>query len=198
MKIFRLAAMIAVVAAAGCITVERYSFRLDGEDGMVERGYHNLRSRRGPDETAYSIEGDWNSLRGLVAETDPEFDPAVVEDLEKELFEEDGVLSGRKRHRVLCPQCFPSKADLLAYLHDEDWRFEDVNGEVFLFLPAGKRAISSNGKVISTEKNSMIVWSGETNVFAYEVAETASIGEPLLPFYLGKRSGDATNAVSGD
>ena len=117
-------------------------------------------------------------------ETKPEYDPDVVQEVSKTIFQEKDVLSGAKTQKVRCPKCFPTKAAVLAFLHDEGWRFEMLNEEVFLFVPKDKSVISSNGRIIKTANNALIVWPGDATKFEYVVADTSAGGEPLLPFYL--------------
>lgn len=172
----------------GCITVSKYTFSFDFGTGEVRHEYHDLTSRQGPDEKDYSIPNDWAKLKQMVEEKKPEFDPDVVEDISKELFEENNVLCARKLQKVKCPKCFPSKAAILSFLHDKDWRFEMINDEVILFLPGDKKIISTNGEKLTTQKNSLIVWPNETTKFEYGISEQASGGASLLPYYLKEKS----------
>ena len=112
---------------SGCIIVSRSSFSLDFVTGELQRTYYGLASKLAPDEKDYSVAGDWASLKEEVADKKPEFDPDVVQDVSKVLFEQNKELCGRKIQKVKCPKCFPSKAALLTYLHDEkEWRFDLV------------------------------------------------------------------------
>jgi hypothetical protein len=158
------------------------SFSFD--TGEVSREYCDLRSKQGGDEKNYSISNDWAELKRMVAEQKPEFDPDVVEEISKELFEEDNVLCARKIQKVKCPKCFPSKAAIMTYIHDKDWRFELINNEVTLFLPGDKRIVSTNGQKVTTLNNSMIFWPQEDSNFEYVIAEQYSGGTSLLPNYL--------------
>ncbi|MFC1890544.1 hypothetical protein ACFL4G_12400 [Thermodesulfobacteriota bacterium] len=42
---------------------------------------------------------------------------------------------------------------------------------------------ATNGRMLNTEKNGIIVWPGETTVFEYTVTQKSIGGESLLPFY---------------
>lgn len=180
----------------GCITLSEYRFSFDYETGKLERVYHDLRSKKGPSEEDYSVENDWAHLKKLVADEKPEFDPDVVKKQYTELFEKDGVLCGRQSHVVGCPKCFPSKVDVLAYVEKDAWhsgRYEEINGEIILFLPGGKKTLWSNGRIIETNRNTLIVWEAETNRFEYLVRETSpqnTGGEPLLPFFLKEQDAE--------
>lgn len=171
----------------GCLTVSQYNFSLDSDTGEVRWEYHDLTSRPGADEKEYSVTNDWATLKQMIAEQKPEFDSEVVEDISKGLFEENNVLCARKIQKVKCPKCFPSKAAVLSYIHDKDWRFELINEEVVLFLPGEKRIVSTNGKQFTTTRNSLIIWPQETRNFEYVVAERWSGGTSLLSYYLEER-----------
>ena len=181
------AAITLALMLTGCITVAQYRFSCDLGTGEVRREYSNLASRQAPDEKDYSVANDWAGLKELIEEKKPEFDPEVVEDISKSLFEENKVLSARKIQKVKCPKCFPSKAALLSYVHDKDWRFEMINDEVVLILPSSKKIISTNGQMVTTPKNSLIFWPQETNTFEYIVGEQSSGGTSLLPYYLEEK-----------
>lgn len=168
----------------GCVTVSQYRFSLHSDTGEVRREYYDLTSRQGANEQDYSVTNDWATLKKLVADREPEFDPEVVEDVSKALFEEKNVLCARKVQRIKCPRCFPNKAALLSFIHDKEWRFEMINEEVVLFLPSGKRVVSSNGQTVTTPRNSLIFWPQATTHFAYVVSEQYSGGTSLLSCYL--------------
>jgi hypothetical protein len=171
----------------GCLTVSQYRFLLDFDNGKITREYYDIRSKQGADEKDYNVSKDWAELKRLVAEQKPEFDPEVVEDISKELFEEKDVLSARKIQKVKCPKCFPSKAAIMTYVHDNDWRFEMINDEVVLFLPSGNKIVSTNGQKVTTQKNSMIFWPKDSSTFEYVVTEPQSGGTSLLPNYLEEK-----------
>lgn len=177
-----------VALLTGCITVAEYSFSFDYTTGKVEREYSDLASRKSPDEKNYSVESDWKGLKELVEDKDPEFDTGVVQEVSKDLFQEESVLSARKVQTVVCPQCFPSKAAVLAYLHEDQWRFEMINDEIFLFLPGGNKIVSTNGKAVVTEGNSIIIWPAGTTSFSYVATEGSAGGTSLLPYYLEEKA----------
>lgn len=175
------------VLLTGCVTASQHKFSFDFNTGEVRREYSDITSRQGPDEKDYSVANDWATLKEMIAEQKPEFDPEVVEDIAKELFEENKVLCGRQIQKVKCPRCFPSKAAILSYLHDKEWRFELINEEVILFLPSSKKIVSTNGQMVTTPKNTLIIWPQESSSFEYVVAEQWSGGTSLLPSYLEEK-----------
>ena len=172
------------VLLTGCITVSQYKFSFDFNTGEVRREYYDITSRRVADEKDYSVTKDWDTLKEIIAEQKSEFDPEVVEDISRGMFEEDNVLCARKIQKVKCPKCFPSKAAILSYVHEKDWRFELINEEIVLCLPSDKKIVSTNGQKVTTPKNSLIFWPQETSHFEYVVNEQWSEGTSLLPYYL--------------
>ena len=176
------------ILLTGCITVSRYRFSFDFNTGEVRLEYYDITSRRGADEKDYSVTNDWNTLKEMIAEQKSEFDPEVVEDISRGMFEENNVLCASKIQKVRCPKCFPSKAAILSYVHDNDWRFELINEEIVLFLPNGKKIVSTNGQKVTTEKNSLIFWPQEASNFEYVVTEQWSEGTSLLPYYLKEKN----------
>ena len=80
------------VLVTSCVTVSQYKFSLDTDTGEVRREYYDITSRKGADEKDYSVTNDWAALKRIVEEQKPEYDPGVVEDVAKVLFEEDDVL----------------------------------------------------------------------------------------------------------
>ena len=176
------------VLLTGCVTVSQHKFSFDFDTGEVRREYSDITSRQEPDEKDYSVANDWATLKEMIAEQKPEFDPEVVEDISKDLFEENKVLCARQIQKVKCPRCFPSKAAILSYVHDKEWRFELINEEVVLFLPSSKNIVSTNGQKVTTPKNSLIIWPQETRNFEYAVAEQWSGGTSLLPSYLEEKN----------
>jgi hypothetical protein len=175
------------ILLAGCLTVSQYKFSFDFDTTEVRREYCDLASRPGVDEKDYSVANDWATLKQMITEHKPEFDPEVVEDISKSLFEENKMLCARKIQKFKCPRCFPSKAALLSYVHDKEWRFELINEEVVLFLPSGKKILSTNGQMVTTPKNSLIIWPQDTRSFEYVVTEQFPGGTSLLPYYLAEQ-----------
>lgn len=172
------------IILSGCVTVSQYKFSFDYSSGEVMRDFYNLKSQKDPGEKNYSIEEDWNELKKLVEETDPEYDINIVQDISKKLFQENDVLTARKIQKVTCPKCFPDKSAVLSYLHEDSWRFELIGKEVFLFLPSNKQIVSTNGKKVITKNNSLIIWPENTSRFEYVAKELNSGGRSLLPHYL--------------
>jgi len=176
------------VLLAGCLTVSQYRFSLNFDTGEIKREYCDLRSKQGVDEKNYSVSNDWAGLKEMIAKQKSEFDPDVVEDISKDLSEENNVLCGRKIQKVKCPKCFPSKAAIMAYVHEKEWRFELINDEVALILPSYQQIISTNGYKVTTPKSSMIFWPQESSIFEYVVSEQNSEGISLLPNYLEEKN----------
>jgi len=182
--IFLLCLCVSFMLMNGCLTAERYSFTFDYDTGRVVMIYHNIRSQRG-DEKDNGIAKDWEYLKELIVDTKPEYDPDVIEESTKELFEEGGVLSGRRIIRIKCPKCFPSKAAILSMLSDDkEWRFEIINDELFLFISAGRQIVSTNAKIVKTKSNQILIWPKDAKKFEFVARETGkSVGESLLPYY---------------
>ncbi len=86
------------VLLTGCVTVAQYRFSFNFNTGEVRREYADLTSRKGANEKDYSVTNDWATLKQMIAEQKPEFDPKVVEDVSKGLFEDNKVLCARKVH----------------------------------------------------------------------------------------------------
>jgi hypothetical protein len=168
----------------GCLTAERYSFTFDYDTGRVEMIYHDIRSQKGS-ENDYSVEKDWEYLKELIVDTKPEYDPDVAEEIAKELFEEGGVLSGRRILRIKCPKCFPSKAAIFSMFHDsQEWRFEIINDELLLFISAGKKIVSTNAKIVKTKSNQILVWPKDEKKIEFVAREGGLFGGvSLLPYY---------------
>ncbi|MFC1890545.1 hypothetical protein ACFL4G_12405, partial [Thermodesulfobacteriota bacterium] len=129
---------------AGCLTVSGYTFSFNAETGEAEIVYHDIRSEK-EDKAEYSIEKDWAELKRIKESPDEDLDRDIVVEVSKELFAEKKALSGKKKLQIKCPKCFPSKAAALAYLHDENWRFEMINDEIVLFLTSDKTVTATNG-----------------------------------------------------
>jgi hypothetical protein len=169
----------------GCLTAERYSFTFDYDTGRAVMVYHNIGSGKA-DECNYSVEQDWENLKELILDTKPEYDTDVVEGVTKELFEENGVLSGRRIIRIKCPKCFPSKAAVLTLFHpdQEKWRFEVINNELFLFISYGNKIVSTNAKIVKTKSNQILVWPKDAKKIEFSVVESGVFkGTSLLPYY---------------
>jgi hypothetical protein len=74
----------------------------------------------------------------------------------------------------------------LKYLNpeEEDLRFEKINDDYFLFLPHSRHVMSTNGQVVETDGNWIIIWSKETELFEFEFVGKVPGGSPLLPYFL--------------
>lgn len=175
----------------GCLTYEKYSFKLDYQTGKVEKTYYDIRSH---EETDRSIEGNWKLLKSMAGEKfGEEFDSDVIKPIKAELFQDGNVLSGKEVFKVQIPKAFPSKEVLLEKLHaDEDkglegLEFQTINEEIFLFLPSDAEIEASNGKIIKTEKNNIIVWPEDQIIFEFTLNTEVNSGKSLLPFYLKEK-----------
>jgi hypothetical protein len=168
----------------GCVVVGQQRFDFNYETGEVTFTYHDLRSKKISEEKDYSIQKDWELLQKLVEGESKEYDVAVAVATHRELFQENKHLSGRKTVRIKCPKCFPAKDMVLSFLHEKEWRFETINDEIILFSPPGKKVVSANGKILQTQKNSMVVWPVETTRFSYTIEDKNFGGDSLLSFYL--------------
>ena len=174
---------------SGCLTYQEYSFTFDYNTGKVEKVYHDLRSQKGFDEKDYSIEKDWIGLKESVTEHFGEgLDVDVIKPIKAELFQEGDVLSGKEVLKVQLPKAFPSKVAILERLHadgdlNDQLKLQALNSEIFLY--AGNNEIkSTNGKVIKTDKNNMIVWPEDQTEFEFTLESDTKGGKSLLPFYL--------------
>lgn len=181
---------------SGCLTVAKSDYKFAYPLGQFEASYHDIRSAKGVTEEDYSLERDWAILKERVAKGEKEHDPEVIEYVSGNLFQEGETLSAKLEERVKCPKCFPSKAAILTMLHDDDWHWKDVKGDVLLALPSGKKVIITNGQTFATDKNNYIIWPEGTEVFEYSVAEKSK-GESLLPHYLTERSGKKSEEKQG-
>jgi hypothetical protein len=183
-RIYGLLIVASAVLTQGCLTVMEESFKLNAETGMVEQGYHDIRSRKGLQEKDYSIEDDWKGLKKLIEE-ELELDKDVVKAMSKELFEEDKTLAAKVKMQIKCPKCFPDRAAILAFIYQEhkDWRFEVINDELFLYVPPNRKIVSTNGKKVETKANSLIIWEEDATVLEFRVTGVNAGGQSLLPFY---------------
>lgn len=176
---------------AGCLMVGQNEYKLDAQTGIFESTYHDIRSEflgSTPDKEE-GRQSDWKQLKEMTQAASPDFDANVIENVSRGLFAEDKVLSGKKVYKVKCPACFPSKAALLTMLHSKEdekgeWHFEAVNDETLLVIPSGKKVVATNGTLLKTPNNNVIVWPSNTVTFEYRVDNSQVGGESLLPFYL--------------
>lgn len=76
------------VHLTGCVTVSQVNFSFDPDTGELRWEYHDLASRPGADEKDHSVTNGWDTLKQMIAEEKSGFDPEVVEDISKGLFEE--------------------------------------------------------------------------------------------------------------
>ncbi|MEX0321249.1 MAG: hypothetical protein AB3N63_03780 [Puniceicoccaceae bacterium] len=172
---------------SSCIlnTSQRFSYNHKTGDLVTE--WIDLRSQKGRNDKDYSIEKDWEELKQMLHSDDSEHDENVVDLINRELYQDGDVLSGRITWRVRCPDCFPGVIDVMRYLHkgeEKSYRFEDIRGDMFLFLPKGRRVIETNGEVLETSKNWVIVWPGDAELIEFTIRGEHTGGKSLLPFFL--------------
>ncbi|MDP3980714.1 MAG: hypothetical protein Q8Q33_04795, partial [Chlamydiota bacterium] len=161
------------IILSGCLSYQQYSFEFNYDSGKAEIIYHDLCSQKGVDEKDYSIEKDWELLKETIEEFGKELDRDVIKPIKAELFQEGDVLSGKQTVEVQLPKAFPSKAAILEKLFadgdlDENLEFQVINDETFLFAH-GKKIKSTNGKMIKTAKNNIVVWPEDQIVFKFSV-----------------------------
>jgi hypothetical protein len=174
----------------GCLSSQKYSFKFDYQTGKVEKTYYDIRSQE-EKEKDYSIERDWERLKSMAGEEFGKgFDVDVIKPIKAELFQDGNVLSGKGIFEVQLPKAFPSKKALLEKLDvapDEELEFLIINKEIFLFFSSGTEIEASNGKIIKTEKNNIIVWPEDQIVFEFTLNTEINGGKSLLPFYLKEK-----------
>ena len=177
----------------GCLTYQKYSFKFDYQTGIVEKTYYDIRSH---EKTEKDIESNWRLLKSMAGEKFGKgFDVDVIKPIKAELFQDGDVLSGKEFFEVQLPKAFPSKQVLLEKLvedPDEDKRiagleFQTINNEIFLFIPSGIEIEASNGKIIKTEKNNIIVWPEDQIIFELTLNTEVNGGKSLLPYYLKEK-----------
>ena len=176
----------------GCLSYQKYSFTFDYETGKVEKTYYDIRSHEETDKTGE----DWELLKSMAGKKFGKgFDADVIKPVKAKLFQDGDVLSGKEIYEVQLPKAFPSKKALLERLHedpDEEKRlkgleFQTINQEIFLFLQRGIEIEASNGKIIKTEKNNIIVWPEDQTTFEFTLYTKSTGGKSLLPFYLKEK-----------
>jgi hypothetical protein len=178
---------------SGCLTYGKYTFRFDFNTGKVEKIYHNICSRKDPQEKEYAIENDWSELKKLAGEKNKkQFDPDVIKPVRTELFQENDGLSGKEIFEVQSPKAFPSKTAIFERLHpdkekDMAFEFKNIGGEIFLFTKY-HRIESANGEIVKTKQNHMVAWPLDQTVFEFTVIRDTKPGESLLPFYLKEKT----------
>jgi hypothetical protein len=174
-----------VVFLSGCLAFKEQAYKFDYDTGIFEIAYHDLRSvKEEKEDPKDSLKKDWASLKESVEKKD-DFDPEVVAVKSKKLFQEGDALSGTAVYQVQCPKCFPSKLDLLKLLYS-DGRWEVINDEIYLILPADTPLVSTNGKLIKTAKSKICVWPADTKKFEYTISSGESKGESLLGQFLSE------------
>lgn len=181
-QVLRIWILLVGCCLSGCLSVAQSSFKFDAGTGQFEATYHDIRSQKGFNEDDYSPERDWAALQSVLTDGVKEYDQDVIENVSRGLFQESEILSGKTVERVKCPKCFPSTAAILTMLHDEDWKWEVMNGDIFLIIPAGKKVTSTNGQTLNTAHNTFIAWPEDQEIFEYAIEENCS-GESLLRFY---------------
>ncbi len=181
-----LVVLVCLVFISGCLTYEKSTWTFDYDAGRMIMVFQDIRSSRNSD-----IENDWKNLKEDLKNPDfPfKFNPEVFELTGKELFEENGVLSCRIILKVKSPERFPSKAAILSEFFRKEYPSVVSKGEIFLFIPLSEKIISSNGQIIKTKYNSILIWPEDTVKFEIVGPGEGSGVESLLPYYQKEKGG---------
>ena len=168
----------------GCLTVESTRFSYNHETGEVVWIYHDIRSKNDPHGDS-SPQKDWCELKKMLTEPWEPDDP-VVTSVKKEIYQDGEVLSGRLEALVNCPECFPSKVAVLKYLlkGESDYRCVSVRGDILMLFPKERRILATNGRLLETETNWIILWEADVTRFEFEIEEAESGQTSLLPYFL--------------
>ncbi len=170
--------------SSGCLWVREQAYTYDVPTGVYKAVYHDLRSipekDKGPDKTKMD---DWQDLKAALSKTDEYAADKNIKILSKKLFQEGRTLSAKAEYQVQCPTCFSDLADLLKTLYsDGEWQI--FNDEIFLIVPLRLGLSATNGKLIKTAQNNIVVWPTNTQVFAFTVMDKRSQGVSLLNDYI--------------
>lgn len=170
----------------GCLTYEKSTWTFDYDTGRITLVFQDIRSSRTSD-----IEDDWKELKEDLKDPHSpfKFNPEVFELITKELFEENGMLSGRMILKVKSPERFPSKAAILSEFFRQEYPSVVSKGEIFLFIPIGEKLISSNAQILKTKHNHILIWPEDTVKFEIVGPGEGSGVESLLPYYQKEKEG---------
>jgi hypothetical protein len=187
MKIYHplIAIIFLSLTLTGCLTVKEGEYKYDIEKGLFEVTFHDIRSEKQSEDNSNHVEKDWADLQDALKKKD-DFDPAIVRILAKDLFQEGKVLSAKILYQVNCPKCYGNPGDILKILNS-DGRWEVINDEVLLFFQKGKLVVSTNGKLVQTEKNTICAWPLDSRNFEYKLTYGYSDGVSLLDKYLADK-----------
>ncbi|MBI5883339.1 MAG: hypothetical protein HZB91_09580 [Elusimicrobia bacterium] len=177
--------IIILLPMCGCLTMEGYSLTLDWKKLSGEIVYHDI----GSDGDAVK---EYAELKDMLADQDVPFKVERTSDTlqvtGKELFREGDHLSGRVRFKLLCPEGNCDKAGVLSKILDCGTDCWSRREEVILFMDDAD-TVRSNGKVLRSKKNRIVVWPLEAEVFTLEsrgMDESCGRGKKcrsLLPYW---------------
>lgn len=169
----------------GCLTMEGYSLTLDWKKLEGEFVYHDIGTDGDPAK-------EYADLKSMLADPNIPFKVEETSDTlrvtGKELFREGDDLSGRVRFKIMCPEGKCAKEVVLGKVLDSGEDCWARRGEVIL-LAEDKGHIKTNGKVLRSRKNHIVVWPAEAEVFSlairdmYESCERSKKCASLLPFW---------------
>lgn len=187
MKIYHplIAIIFLSLTLTGCLNVKEGEYKYNVEKGLFEVTFHDIRSEKQSQDHSNHAEKDWADLKDALNKKD-DFDPAIIRILAKDLYQEGKVLSAKLLYQVNCPKCYGNPIDILKILNS-DGRWEVINDEVLLFFQKGKQIVSTNGKLVQTEKNTICVWPLDTKNFEYTITYETSDGVSLLDKYLAEK-----------
>ncbi|EKD26123.1 MAG: hypothetical protein ACD_79C01355G0004 [uncultured bacterium] len=178
--------ILSLMFLSGCLNHQKYSLSFNYETGLIEKKYYDIRSQKGGKEKDYSLENDWELLKSKISkEFGSEYNADVIKPVKAEIYEENGVLCGKETFQVQLPKAFPSKSAIFEKIHGDNTQeldFKLINGEIYLFC-GSKEVESTNGEILKTDKNNIVVWPEEQTVFEFTVNNNNIGGESLLPFY---------------
>jgi hypothetical protein len=157
----------------GCIDCRSMTTKINYKFGIMVIIYHDsISSDDGHKD--YSVEKDWEELKEMNRK-EIELDEEDKEHIESgnygELFQEGNVLSGKVKLKLRCPACFRSQYNLLEFLVGDGMEnvdsIEASSEEIFFFVSEDWEVVSTNGKIIKTDKTTLIVWPHTEDIFEF-------------------------------
>jgi hypothetical protein len=175
---------------AGCPVNREFVYSINVNSGTVKITYRDIVSTEKADT---SIAKDWHAVKKLASISDSTYDPDVITCISQRVFQEDTVLSGEQIFKVKCPKCFPSTLSILDKTVDkyvdeylQSVRWEEINGEIYLFAFENLRILKSNGMLFNTDSTSISVWPDSDTLFEFTLAHQEDVykkGTSLLPYF---------------
>jgi hypothetical protein len=175
-----------MLLVSGCYLPRYTSYSIDYKKGTFLVVYHDIRT----DATADSaIIDDWNLLKHMANSKDTSFDTNIVKLVSQQLFQEDSVLSGKRKYSISCTRCFPSKSALLKLLvlplDGDDFQWADLNKDIVLSVPKAMKVKSSNGKMMNTANATLVTWPDTASAFEITFGpDSFDVPTSLLPRFL--------------